>query len=147
MLIIIALPVHILNVFLMYNQQEDKATRVVSHGVWVTPHACQVEVRGFILSFDMGFQRNKMFLLGPLVKIQHCGEPPLPRNSMLNLRPTRLEFRVLCLVGIAIWFFSPPQFSLREHKSGPKLHWFLFTKPPLLIRSWAIKLACPKSGR
>ena len=39
------------------------------------------------------------------------------------------------------------QFSLREHKSGPKLHWFLFTKPLLLIQSGAIKLACPKSGR
>ena len=42
-----------------------------------------------------------------LVKIQYCGEPLCLRVSVLGLRPPGVEFRILCLKGIAISFISP----------------------------------------
>ena len=52
------------------------------------------------------FQRHQMFLPRSLVKIEYCGEPPWSRDSMLDLRPPGLEFRILCLEGSVISFIS-----------------------------------------
>ena len=38
---------------------------------------------------------------------QYCGEPPWPRGSVLGLRPSGLEFRILCLEDSVISIISP----------------------------------------
>ena len=55
------------------------------------------EIAGSNPTLAFKFQRNKMFLPRSLVKRKYCGEPPLPKVSMLDLTPPGLEFRVLCL--------------------------------------------------
>ena len=52
------------------------------------------------------FQGNKIFLPRSLVKIQYYGEPLRPRGSVLGLRPTELEFRIMCLER-SVSFISP----------------------------------------
>ena len=48
------------------------------------------EIAGSNLTTAFKFQRNKMFLLFSLVKIQYCGEPPWPRDS----RPQTVRLRI-----------------------------------------------------
>ena len=49
--------------------------------------------------------KKEMFLRS-FVKIQYCGKSPLPRASVLGLKPQGLEFRILCLEGSVISFIS-----------------------------------------
>ena len=57
---------------------------------------------------------------------QYCGEPLWPRCSVLGLRPSGLEFRILCLEDSVISIISLSsggllaQFSLFVHKGGLK---------------------------
>ena len=53
------------------------------------------------------FKRNKIFLPRSLVMIQYCEDPPLPKGSVLGLKPPGLEFRIMCLEGSVILFISP----------------------------------------
>ena len=50
---------------------------------------------------------RKMFLSRSMLKNKHCGEPPWPRGSVIGLRPSGLEFWILCLEGSVISFISP----------------------------------------
>ena len=42
-----------------------------------------------------------------LIQSQYYVEPPWPRGSVLGLRPSGLEFQILCLEDSAIWIISP----------------------------------------
>ena len=80
------------------------------------------------------FQRNKMFLRHSLVKIQYCGEPPWPRDSVLGLRPQGSNF-VSCVCR-AVSSYSPHQpqevhRTQRWHKNP-----ILFISFHLMIYAW-----------
>ena len=61
-----------------------------------------VEIAGS--NSTQAFQVSKKKNVFPLslVNIQYCGELPWPRGSVLDLRPPRFEFRILCLEGSVI---------------------------------------------
>ena len=67
--------------------------------------AWRVLDRGF--KTHSGLQVSKKQNVFSLTNIQYCVEPPWPRGSVLSLRPTRLEFRIMCLEGSVISFLSP----------------------------------------
>ena len=79
--------------------------------VVVSTAAFHTRVRGSFPSLG-GLKETKRFLLHPLVKLSFCGEQPLPRGSVLGLRPLGFELRILCLEGSVI---SPSSRS----SSGP----------------------------
>ena len=76
------------------------------------------------------FQRNKNFLPRSLVKFSYCGEPLWPKGSVLGLRPTGLEFQILCLEGSVIIYrtilrrFSSPSLAYMCTKVAYKPHSF-----------------------
>ena len=98
--------------------------------VVVSTAAFHAGVRGSFPGLG-GLKEAKMFLPHPLVKTQHCGEPPWPRASMLGLRPPGFEFR--SCVWRAVSYHHPQEvllagFSLYVHKCGLKpdsFHYFL----------------------
>ena len=53
------------------------------------------------------FERNRNVSSPSTCETQYCGEPPWPRGSVLGLRPSGLEFRILCLEDSVISFISP----------------------------------------
>ena len=65
-------------------------------------------------------------------KSQYCGEPPWPRSSVLGLRPTGLEFRILCRRTVSSQSSHHTQegllakFSLYVHNGGLKPDSFHF---------------------
>ena len=73
--------------------------------------AWKVRDRGLEPHSGFQVQRNKMFLPRLLVKIQYCGEPLCPKDSVLGLRPPGLEFRIMCLDHSVISFMSPSSAS------------------------------------
>ena len=73
-------------------------------------HSCmprKSETPGSNPTLAFKFQKNKMFILRSLVKIQYCRESPWPRGSALGLKPSGLEFRFVYVEGSAISFISP----------------------------------------
>ena len=88
----------------------------------VVKAAC-LEIRryGFEPTLAFKFQRYKMFLPISILKIQYCGEPPCPRDSVLGLRRSGLEFRILCLEGRVTCHWSDT--PLVRHTIGPTHHW------------------------
>ena len=91
--------------------------------VVVSTAAFHARVRGSVSGLG-GLKETKMFLPQSMCKIQYCGEPTLPRGSVLGFRPPGLEFRILRLEDSDISFISPSsggflaQFSLYVHKGG-----------------------------
>ena len=68
------------------------------------------EITGSNPSLAFKFQRDKMFLLCSLVKIQYCGKPLWTRGTELSLKPPGPGFLLLCLEGSVI---SPSSEVLR----------------------------------
>ena len=76
------------------------------------------------ISLSRRFERNKNVPSPSTRKTQYRGEPPRTRSSVLGLRPTGIEFRILCLEGGAVSCHSShhpqevflAQFSLYMHK-------------------------------
>ena len=64
---------------------------------WLKQPARKVGDCGFETHSD--FSMKKMFLLRSLGKIQYCGEALWPKGSVLDIRPSRLEFQIMCLRG------------------------------------------------
>ena len=96
-------------------------------GPWCSGQSCLLgksEVAGPPTALDFKFQRHKMFLSHSHVNIQYCGEPPLPRSSVLGIKQPGLEFRILCLEGSVISPSSEGSSapSLYVHKGGLKPH-------------------------
>ena len=52
-------------------------------------------------------KKQNVFLQLTCKKIKYCGSIPWPRSSVLDLRPSGLGFRILCLEGSVIVFNSP----------------------------------------
>ena len=90
----------------MFNAQDNIAIK----GVYSCPFlcggpgavvkaACLESRRSRVRIWPSSFKEIQMFLPYSLVTIQHCGEPPSPRGSMLGLRPSGTGFWILCLGG------------------------------------------------
>ena len=87
------------------------------------------------------FKETKKNVSSPLrllVKIQYCGEPPLPRGSVLGLRPPGLEFRLLVSGGqchlIILRRFSWPSLAYVQ-KGGLKHHSFVWSRQTHVLSS------------
>ena len=101
---------------------------------WLKLPAWKVGDREFKPHSGLQVSKKRNFSSCSFVKVQYCGEPPWPRGSVLSLRSTQLEFRILCLEGTGIACILPSsagypsiaQFSLYVHKSGLKRHSFNF---------------------
>ena len=86
---------------------------------WLKLPAWKVGVRGFEPHSGLQVSKKQNVLPRSLVTFQYCGGPP--RGSVLGLRPPGLEFRILCMEGSVISFFSP---SLSHHPHPPWIHNF-----------------------
>ena len=77
-------------------------------GVVVSTAAFHARARDWLPDLG-GLKETKMLLPNPLVKLSrpYCGEPLLPRGSVLGLRPPWLEFLILCLEGSVTSLISP----------------------------------------
>ena len=98
------------------------------------------EITGSNPTLAFTYQRNKMFLLHSLIKIQYCGEPPCPRISLLSHLPSGLEFRILCVEVSVISFISPSSrtfilaYVCTKVALTPFIHSFIHSFLHLLIR-------------
>ena len=72
--------------------------------VVVSTAALHASVWGSVLG---GLKETKTVSSSSTCESQYCGEPPCPRGSVLGLRPSELEFRILCLENSVISIISP----------------------------------------
>ena len=72
--------------------------------VVVNTAAFHARARG---SVPGGLKEKKLVSSLSTCETQYFREPPLPRGSVLGLRPPGLEFRILCLEDSVISFISP----------------------------------------
>ena len=72
----------------------------------VSTAAFHARVRGSVPSLG-GLKETKNVTSPSTCESQYCGEPPCPRDSVLDLRPPGLEFRILCLEDSVISIISP----------------------------------------
>ena len=75
-------------------------------GVVVSTAAFHARVRGSVPGLG-GLKETKNVSSPSTCESQYCGEPPWPRGSVLGLRPSGLEFWILCLEDSVISFISP----------------------------------------
>ena len=72
----------------------------------VSTAAFHARVRGSVPGFG-GLKETQNVSSPSTCENQYCREPPQPRGSVLGLRPSGLEFRILCLEDSVILIISP----------------------------------------
>ena len=74
--------------------------------VVVNTAAFHARVRGSVPGLG-GLKEKKLVSSPSTCETQYFRGPPLPRGSVLGLRPPVYEFRILCLEDSVISFISP----------------------------------------
>ena len=72
----------------------------------VSTAAFHARVRGSAPGLS-GLKETKNVSSPSTCESQYCGEPPWPRGRVLDLRPSGLEFQILCLEDSVISIISP----------------------------------------